>query len=152
MPSPLFTVTDASSATMNQISYSNVNAGSSGAVVPLLFWNNLGGTTTLPDAVQVSITTKTFNGYYGAPDNATNGLEIVTQTILTVQCTSQDDPTYTPIGGPVTWPISDGSEGQGIISGAIGGTFAYVNTQIVAPPGVSAGPAAFLIRLGYMYS
>ena len=154
MPAPLFTVTDASSATISSISYSNVNASSSGAVTPLLFWNNMGGTSAVSDAVQVSITTMTFSGYDGVTniDTVANGQEVVTQTVLTVECTSQGDTAYTPVGGQTTWAIGDGSQGSGVISGYPGGTFAYVNTVIVAPSGITAGPAQFLIRLNYLYS
>ena len=156
MPAPTFTVTDASSATINSISYSNVNASTSGAVTPLLFWNNKSGLSAVSDAVQVTITTMTFLGYDGVTniDTIQNGQEVVSQNVLTVECTSNvpPDPVYTPIGGTTTWAIGDGSQGTGIISGYTGGTYAYVNTVIVAPPGITAGPAQFLVRLNYLYS
>ncbi len=152
---PVFTVTDASSSTISSISYQNVNAGTIGNVVPLLFWNNMGGTSVVPDAVQVTITTMTFTGQ-ATGDTVANGQEVVTDKVLEVQCTSQDPtnpfPSFTPIGGTTTAPIGDGSEGVGTISGAIGGTFAYVNTHINAPSGISAGPAAFMIRCSFLYS
>ena len=155
MAVPIFTVTDASSATISVISYSNVNAGAIGSPVPLLFWNNKGGSSAVPDAVQVSITTMTSNGW-ATGDSVANGQEVVTDLILEVQCTSQAAsgtiPSYVPVGGATTAPIGDGSQGVGVISGYAGGTFAYVNTHINAPNGVSAGPAAFLLRLNYLYS
>jgi hypothetical protein len=151
MPSPLFTVTDASSATITSVSYNNVNAGSSGSVVPLLFWNNKGGSSAVSDAVQVNITTVTFNGLTTG-DTVANGQEIVTDTMFTVECTSQGDTVYTPVGGATTAPIANTTGNPGTIQGTAGGTFAYVNTQIVATSNVTAGPAQFLIRLGYLYS
>jgi len=149
MPSPLFTVTDASSATITSVSYNNVNAGSTGGIVPLLFWNNKGGTSIISDAVQVSVTTKTFNGL-DTGDTVANGQEIVTNLIFNIECTSQGDTVYTAVGGPTTAPI--GNAAPGTISGAVGGTYAFVNTKIVAPNTVTAGPAQFLIRLNYLYS
>lgn len=150
MPAPLFTVTDMSSATINSVSYSNVDAGSASSVVSLLFWNNKGGSNALSDAVQVTVTTKTFNGL-DTGDTVTNGQEIVTNTMFQEQCTSQSDATYTAVGGPTTAPISDGSS-AGTISGTVGGSAAIVNTKIVAINNVTAGPAQFLIRLNYLYS
>jgi len=151
MSAPLFTVTDASSATINSISYQNVNAGSSGSVVPLLFWNNYNGSSVLPDAVQVSITAKTFSGL-DSGDTVANGQEVVTDTMLNIKCTTQGDSGYTAVGGPTTAPIGDGTAGPGTISGKVGGSYAYVDTYIAAPNGVSAGPAAFLVLLNYLYS
>ena len=155
MAVPLFTVTDASTAVINSISYQNVNAGATGSVVPLYFWNNLGGTSVVPDAVQVSVTTMTVNGLITG-DTVVNGQEVVSDEILQIQCISQDPanpfPSFTPIGGDTTAPIGDGSQGIGVVSGSIGGTAAIVNTQIAAPNGVTAGPANFLIRLSYLYS
>jgi hypothetical protein len=150
MSAPLFTVTDATSAVLSSVSYSNVNAGSVGGAVPLLFWNNKGGTQVLSDAVQCQLTTKTFNGL-DTGDTVANGQEIVTNLILQGKCISQGDSAFTAIGGSnSTMPIGNASVGT--ISGAIGGTYANVSTQIVAPGTVTAGTAQFLNRLLYLYS
>ena len=149
MSAPIFTVTDATSATLSSISYSNVNAGATSSNQPLLFWNNQGGSGTVSDATSVTITTKTFNGL-DTGDTIANGQQVVTNTMLYVQCTSQGDSTYTPVGGPTTAPI--GNSTPGTIQGNVGGTFAFVNTFIAAPSTVTAGPASFLIRVNYLYT
>ena len=146
--SPNFTVTDTTSATISSISYSNVNAGSTSVNNPLLFWNNQGGSTALSDATNVTITTKTYNGL-DTGDTVANGQEVVSDTMLYIQCASQGDTSYTPVGGPTTAPIGDSA--IGIIQGVVGGSYALVNTFISAPANVTAGPAQFLIRLSYLY-
>ena len=149
MAAPIFTVTDTTSSTINSISYSNVNAGATSANSPLLFWNNQGGSSVLSDATNVTITTKTFNGL-DTGDTIVNGQEVVTDQMLYVQCTSQGDTTYTPVGGPTTAPI--GNSTPGTIQGSVGGTYAFVNTFIAAPTTVTAGPASFIIRVNYLYT
>lgn len=149
MPSPLITVTDAGSATISSLSYNNVDSGSNSGIITVLVWNNKGGSQVISDAVQATITTKTFNGQ-DTGDTVQNGQEIVTYTMLNTQCTSQGDVSYTPVGGPITAPI--GNVTTGTIQGTVGGTAARVNTKIIAVSNVTAGPAQFLLRLNYLYS
>jgi hypothetical protein len=150
MPAPVITVTNSASATINSMSYGNVNAGTTSSVNQLLFWNNFQGTQTLSDAVQCSLTTMTFNGLTTG-DTVTNGQEIVTNTMFQEQCISQGDSGYTAIGGQTTAPISDGSS-VGVIQGTIGGSCAVINTQIAAINNVTAGPSQWKIRISFLYS
>jgi len=149
MPAPLITLTDASSGTIVSLSYNNVDAGSNSGIQTILVWNNFGGSQVVSDAVQASITSKTFNGL-DTGDTVTNGQEIVTYTMLNVQCTSQGDSGFTAVGGPTTAPI--GNSTVGTIQGSVGGTAAVLNTKIVAVTNVTAGPAQFLLRFNYLYS
>ncbi|CAM6032153.1 unnamed protein product [Sphagnum compactum] len=136
-------ISDALNPTITTKTYNGLDSGdsvangSSGSVVPLLFWNNKGGSSAVSDAVQVSITTVTFNGLTTG-DTVANGQEIVTDTMFTVECTSQGDTVYTPVGGATTAPIANTTGNPGTIQGNAGGTFAYVNTQIVATSNVTA--------------
>lgn len=133
------------------MNYGNCNAGSTTSVIPILVWNNQNGGQTVPDAVSCNITTVTFNGLISG-DTIPNGQELVTNQYFQVQCLSQGDTGYTPVGGNTTHTISTSAGNLGDIPGTIGGGFAYVNTQIAAISTVTAGPVAFLIRCNYLYA
>lgn len=148
MAAPLITLTNANSATLGTASYGNVDASSNSGIQQIYVWNNMNGSQTLSDAIQCTITTKTWNKL-DTGDTVQNGQEVVTDLMFQVQCTSQGDTSYTAVGGPTTAPIGNASIGT--IQGTVGGTAAIVNTQIVAPSTVTAGQAQFIIRVSYLY-
>jgi hypothetical protein len=151
MPAPVITFTDSTSSIISSLSFGNVDASSTSAVAEILVWNNKGGGSTLSNATSVTLTSKTYNGL-DTGDTIPNGQQIVSSLLLGEQCVSQGDSGYTQVGGPTTAPIGSSAGGTGTILGRAGGDAAFINLTMTAPSNVTAGPAAFLIRVSYVYS
>ena len=150
MPSPVFTLTNSASSVISSLSYGNIDAGSASAPTQVYFWNNFGGSTAISDAINVTLTTKTYNGL-DSGDTVQNGQEVVTGLSFAEQCISQGDVGYTSIGGPTTAGIGSAAGGEGTIQGVTGGDAAIVNLTLSAPANVTPGQVQFLMRLNYSY-
>jgi hypothetical protein len=152
MPAPSLTFTDTNNNYLSSLSFANVDAGGSSLPQTILVWNNKGGTGMVSTMTNVTITTVTINGLStGGGDTITNGQQVVDGLYVNVECPSQGDTSYTPVGGNINNPIGSSSGGQGYILGQIGGDYAQVNIKLVAPTTVTSGPVNFLIRVNYSY-
>ena len=151
MAAPVISLTNAASAVITSLSYGNVDAGSVSVPQTVLVYNNFGGTNTISSAVNMTITTKTYNGQ-NTNDTIANGQEVVTNLSFAVKCISQGDTTYNAIGGSTTAPIGSFAGGVGVIKGVIGGDAAVCLLTLQAPSNVTAGAVSFLLRCNYLYS
>lgn len=152
MAAPVLTFTDASSATLASFSFGSADAGSTTSAKVLYVWNNKGGGTLVSDTAQTTFTTKTFTGL-DTGDTVPNGQEVVTNSILGVQCTSQGDVGYTQVSGSTTTaPIGSAAGGVGIIKGNVNGDASILNLRLTVPPTVTPGAAQWLGRVAYLYS
>jgi len=116
-----------------------------------MIFNNKNGGTTVSDATQCQITTKTWTGL-DSGDTVPNGQEVVSYETLQVKCTSQGDSGYTPVGGEITHAVGSAAGGTGTIKGFIGGDAAIVLMTQNPPLNITAGTAQYLIRILYVYS
>lgn len=152
MSAPVISFTDGSGSNLASLSFGNCDAGSTTASVNIRVYNNNGGGTAVSDTAQTTITTKTFNGN-DTGDSPANGQEVVTNTMLGVQCTSLSDASFTQVGGSAsTHAIGSAAGGSGVIKGTVGGDYAALTLRLVVPANVTAGAAQWLGRVSYLYS
>lgn len=151
---PVFTLTDDNNRAINNLNFGVVDAGSENAGIYIRIWNNISGATNISDAINPTITTKTANGYDGAPDGVSNGSEIVQNKYIQVQNVSGGSQTFLAMGGPTVQSISDSppQSGNSAPPPAIhSGQYARLLLRPVIPTNATATNAGFLLRVAYQY-
>ena len=154
MAAPNFTLTDNSNNPLQTLAFGTVDAGTTTAGIPIRIWNNLNAASGIQDALNPTITTKTFNQYDNG-DTVPNGNEIVVNNWIQIQCTSLGQTMYAAIGGPTTAPIADAPQGSGNPPPPLtihSGNFAALLIRANIPTTATSTSANFLLRLNYSYS
>lgn len=152
---PVFIMTDEQNRVISDLNFGVVDAGSQTTGIPIRIWNNLNGANNISDALNVTITTKTANGYDGSPDTPANGSELVENKYIQIQNTTGGSTTYLAIGGAYGQIISDSppQSGNSAPPPAIhSGQFAAMLIRPVIPTNATAINGTFLLRIAYQYS
>ena len=153
MTGPIFTLTDSANSPLQVLSFGVVDAGNSTAGIPVRIWNNFAQAANVADAINTSITTKTYQGF-DSGDSIQNGNEIVVNKMIQVECTSYGSAAYSAIGGPEDAIISDSPPAGGntppppTIHSA---QYAACLLRANVPASASDGNINFLIRVIYQY-
>ena len=112
MSLPQFSLTDSNNVPITELSFGIIDAGNQSAGIPIRIWNNYAGAVGVSDALNVVLTTKTYNDL-DSGDSVQNGNEIVVNQMVQGQCTSAGQTNYTAIGGPKTLSIADSIQQSG---------------------------------------
>ena len=154
MASPVLSLCDTNNIVISTLNFGVVDAGNSTGGVRVRIYNNLANATGISDALNTTITTKTYNGL-DSGDSVANGNEIVVNQMIQVQCTSYGQTAYSSIGGPNNQYISDAPPQSGNQSPPptiSSGSYAECLLRAVVPPAATAGNISFLIRVAYQYN
>lgn len=129
-----------------------VDAGTASADFHVLVWNNRGGSTAVSDMTNCKVTTKDTAG--------TDTGELVTNTWIQAKVLSQNETTYTAIGGTNSHDVKAGGTAPAntVSGGANDGTvsnaainFADLVLRAFPPANATAGHVDFLTRISYSY-
>lgn len=154
MAAPVITLTDNSNTNLPVLSFGVVDAGNKTGGIPVRVWNNYANAVGIADALNTTITTKTFNGL-DSGDSIPNGEQIVVNQMIAVQCESAGQTAYTAMGGPNTVSISDSaplSGNQAPPPTIHNNQYAACLLQANVPASAAAGNINFLIRVAYQYN
>jgi len=152
--SPVLTLTDTNNTVLSTLNFGVIDAGNVTGGVRVRIYNNLANATGIADALNPTITTKTYNGL-DSGDSVSNGNEVVVNQMIQVQCTSAGQTTYYAIGGPNVQSISDSPPQSGnspppptIHSN----NYAECLLQAQVPASATAGNISFLLRCSFQYN
>jgi len=154
MNSPVLTLCDTNNTVLNTLNFGVVDAGNLTGGVRVRIFNNLANASNISDAINPTITTKTYNGE-DSGDSIANGNEVVVNQMIQVQCTSSGQTTYYSIGGPNVQFIADSPPQSGnqppppIIHS---NNYAECLLRAQVPPAATAGNISFLIRVAFQYN
>jgi hypothetical protein len=151
MQAPTFTLTDPQNNAISVMNFGVVDAGNQSGGFAVRVWNNQSQAANIADANNTTITTKTLNGFDNG-DSVPNGEEIVTFTMIQVQCSSTGETAYSPIGGPQTHPIGYQPPVSGGITSIPSKQFAQSLLRAAIPQTATPGNINFLIRVNYQYA
>lgn len=151
---PVLTLTDQNNVAIQNLNFGVVDAGNQTGGVPIRIWNNFANAAGISDAINPTITTKTFNGF-DSGDTVANGNEIVINQFIQVQNQTSGQTTYFAMGGANVQSISDSPPQAGntpppptIHSNGYAGCL----LRAVIPASASAGNISFLIRVAFQYN
>lgn len=151
---PVLTLTDSNNTPTPLFNFGIVDAGNETGGFSIRLWNNQANASGISDAINPSITTKTYNGY-DSGDSVPNGEELVVNQYIQVQNISAGQTTYSAIGGPNTLSISDSAPQPGnsppppVIHS---NNFAACLVRASIPSSATAGNISFLIRVAFQYN
>jgi hypothetical protein len=159
--SPVLSLTDPNNIVLNTLNFGVVDAGNLTGGIKVRIFNNLANAAGISDALNPTITTKTYNGE-DSGDSVSNGNEIVVNQMIQVQCTSAGETAYSPIGGPNVHSIADSPPQSGNLaplptihayndSSTNTNNYAELLLRAQVPPSATAGNISFLIRCSFQY-
>lgn len=151
MQAPVFTLTDTANNPISVINYGVVDAGNQTGGMAVLIWNNQSNTPNVSNANFTTVTTKTLNGFDNG-DSVENGEEVITYTMVQVQCQSTGEITYSPIGGAQDHPIGNVPVANNNPTSIPSNSYAQCLFRIVVPQTATPGSINFLTRINYQYS
>ena len=152
MAAPVLTITDGQDNPLPVLAFGVVDAGDETGGYPVHIWNNQQGASNISDAVNPTITTKTLNGFDNG-DSIQNGNQVVTLTMINVECLSIGETQYSPIGGPLVHPIGQATPvGNAPLTIAGTGGFANLLFRANVPQNAAPGSINFLIRVNYQFA
>ena len=154
MSQPILTLTDINNNTLPVAQFGVIDAGAQSGAFPIRIWNNINNAAGISDAINPSLTTKTYNGL-DSGDSVQNGVQVVQNQFIQVQCTSSGETQYTPIGGPAGHLISDSPPAAGNPTPPPtihSGNYAQCLLRAVVPTSATSGNINFLLRLFFSYS
>jgi len=152
--SPVLTLTDSNNTVLSTLNFGVVDAGNYTGGVRVRVYNNLANAAGISDALNPTITTKTYNGL-DSGDSVANGNEVVINQMIQVQCLSAGQTTYYSIGGPNVQSISDTppQSGNAAPSPVIhSNNYADCLLRAQVPSSATAGNISFLIRVAFQYN
>lgn len=151
MAAPVFSYTDDHENVITSLDFGTVDAGTTSAETEIHIYNNRSGASSIAEAVNCTLTTKTYNGL-DTGDTIQYGQEIIDYQIIEAKNTSLENPdtTFTKIGGTQTFGVGASSRGT-IPSTPAGSNFAIVKLRAAVPSFATAVSALFLIRIQYQY-
>ena len=154
MNSPILTLCDSNNTILNTLNFGVVDAGNVTGGVRVRIFNNLANAANIADAINPTITTKTYNGNDNG-DSVANGNEIVVNQMIQIQCTSSGQTAYASIGGPNVQSISDSPPQSGNTPPPPtihSGNYADCLLRAQIPPSATAGNISFILRCSFQYS
>lgn len=151
MQAPILTLTTTQNNALPVMNFGVVDAGNQTGGFAVRVWNNQSGADNIADASNTTITTKTLNQMDGG-DSVENGNEIVTFTMIEVQCTSTGETAYAPIGGEQTHPVGYQAVPSGGTATIPSKQYAEMLLQANIPQTATPGNINFLIRVQYQYA
>ena len=152
--SPVLVLTDSNNTVLSNLNFGVVDAGNQTGGVRVRVYNNLANAKGISDALNPSITTKTYNGL-DSGDSVANGNEIVINQMVQVQCLSSGQTSYYSIGGPNVQYVSDTppQPGNAAPSPVIhAGNYADCLLRAQVPSSATAGNISFLLRISFNYN
>ena len=153
MAQPILTLSDSNNSTLPLFNMGVVDAGNQTLGFSVRIWNNQAGANNISDAINPTITTKTYNGY-DSGDSVQDGEELVVNQYIQVQNISAGQTSYSAIGGPNVLSISDSAPQPGnsppppVIHS---NSFAACLIRCAVPASATAGNISFLFRVAYQY-
>lgn len=151
---PVLTLTDNNNTVLPLFNLGIVDAGNETGGFSVRIWNNLANATGISDAINPSITTKTYNGYDNG-DSVENGNELTVNQYIQVQNISAGQTSYFAIGGAHVQSISDSPPQPGnnppppVIHS---NNYAACLLRASIPASATAGNISFLIRVAFQYN
>jgi len=152
--SPVLTITDINNTVLPTLNFGVVDAGNETGGVRVRVFNNLANAAGISDALNPTITTKTYNGE-DSGDSVANGNEVVVNQMIQVQCTSSGQTSYFSIGGPNVQSISDSPPLSGNTPPPPtihSNNYAECLLRAQVPASATAGNISFLIRVAFQYN
>lgn len=151
MQAPIFTLTDTQNNAIPVMNFGVVDAGNQTGGFAVRVWNNQSQADNIADATNTTITTKTLNGF-DTGDSVQNGEEIVTYTMIEIQCSSTGETSYSPIGGPQTHPVGYQPPASGQQASIPSKQYAQMLLSANIPQTATPGNINFLLRAQYQYA
>ena len=152
--SPILSLTDTNNIVLSSLNFGVVDAGNLTGGVRIRVYNNLANAAGVSDALNPTITTKTYNGL-DSGDSIANGNEVVVNQMIQVQCTSSGQTSYFSIGGANVQSISDSPPQSGNTPPPPtihSNSYAECLIRAQVPSAATAGNISFLLRVSYQYN
>jgi hypothetical protein len=151
---PVLTLTDPNNTVLPTLNFGVVDAGNTTGGIRIRIFNNLANAAGIADAINPTITTKTYNGE-DSGDSVANGNEVVINQMIQVQCTSAGETSYYTIGGANIHSISDSPPQSGNVPPPPtihSNNYAECLVRAQVPPAATAANVSFLIRCAFQYN
>ena len=154
MASPVLTLTDTNNISISTLNFGVVDAGNLTGGIVIRIHNNISNAAGISDALNPTITTKTYNGF-DSGDSIANGEEVVVNQMIQVQCTSAGQTTYSAIGGPNVQTIADAPPQSGNTPPPPtihSNSYAQCLIRAQVPSAATAGNISFLLRVAFQFN
>lgn len=151
MAAPVITFTDDHENVITSLDFGTVDAGTISSETEIHIYNNRLGTINIADAINCSITSKTYGGL-DSGDTIQYGQEILDYQIIEVKNTSLENPdtVFGKIGGSQVFSIGANVRGT-IPSSPVGSNFAILKLRANVPSYSTAVSATFLLKIQYQF-